>query len=114
MTSVFIYFFVTLIVAVMLFVLSVFCFGRGESLPPVEKGQTLTKLPAGEIDAQSVRDLQFGVRARGYDMEEVDWVIEQLAAEIERLRDDAASRPSTPTALQRKRNRAAGRDVTEA
>lgn len=118
MTSVLIYFFVTIIVAVVLFVLAMFFFGRGESLPPVAKGETLTKLPTGDIDGQSVRDLRFGVRARGYDMEEVDWAIEQLAAEIERLRGDSGTRPSssttpvTSTKLQQKRDkRGAGEAV---
>lgn len=86
MLSVFVYVVGTVVVAAIIFVVAVLLAGRGEPLPPVEADQTLTKLPKGAFTGDDVRKLRFGVRPRGYDMAEVDWAIEQLGAEIDRLR----------------------------
>lgn len=76
----------TLIVAAVLFALSVVVFGRSELLPAVAAGHTLTRLPEGSITGSDLRAVRFGMSARGYPMAEVDWVLEQAAAEIDRLR----------------------------
>lgn len=92
MSTVLIYVFVTLVVALALFLLSVAVFGRGEMLPPVAEGSTLTRLPEGPPTGDDVRALRFGMSARGYTMAEVDWALERAADEIDRLRaelDDA-------------------------
>ena len=86
MLTVVVYVVVTLIVAAALFALSVVVFGRSELLPAVEKGHTVTKLPEGPITGDDVREVRFGMSARGYTMSEVDWALEQAAAEIDRLR----------------------------
>jgi DivIVA domain-containing protein len=41
-------------------------------------------LPAGEIDGDDVRELRFQQTLRGYRMDEVDWVLERLADELDR------------------------------
>ena len=86
MLSVFVYVVGTVVVAAIIFVVAVLLAGRGEPLPPVEADQTLTRLPKEALTGDDARELRFGVRARGYDMAEVDWAIEQLGAEIDRLR----------------------------
>lgn len=86
MLTVVVYVVVTLIVAVALFALSIVVFGRGELLPPVSSGQTLTRLPEGAFVGDDLREVRFGLAARGYTMAEVDWALEQAAVEIDRLR----------------------------
>ena len=86
MLSVLVYTLVTLVVAAVLFALSVYVFGRSELLPELERGRTLTRLPEGGVTGQDIRALRFGMSARGYTMLEVDWALEQAAEEIDRLR----------------------------
>ena len=86
MLTVVIYVVVTLIVAAALFALSVVVFGRSELLPAVARGHTVTRLPAGPLTGSDLRAVRFGMSARGYTMAEVDWALEQAAAEIDRLR----------------------------
>lgn len=75
----------TVIVAVV-FALIWFVFGRGEELPPIEKGTTLTRLPREGVTGDDVRALVFAQTVRGYKAEEVDWALEKLAREIDDLR----------------------------
>lgn len=86
MLTIVIYMVVTLIVAAALFTLSVVVFGRSEVLPAVAKGHTVTHLPEGSLAGEDLRAVRFGMSARGYTMAEVDWTLEQAAAEIDRLR----------------------------
>lgn len=86
MLTVVVYVVVTLIVAAALFALSVVVFGRAEVLPAVEKGHTITHLPEGPLAGGDLREVRFGMSARGYTMSEVDWTLEQAAGEIDRLR----------------------------
>ncbi|MFT3714537.1 MAG: DivIVA domain-containing protein [Gordonia sp. (in: high G+C Gram-positive bacteria)] len=77
-----------------------FVFGRGEDLPPVEKGTTLTRLPRAGVTGDDVRALLFEQTFRGYKTVEVDWTLEKLAREIDELRavvaDLRAREPATP------------------
>jgi DivIVA domain-containing protein len=66
------------------FGLAAVVFGRGEELAPLPPGATPTRLPAGEIDGDDVRVLRFQQALRGYRMEEVDWVLDRLADELDR------------------------------
>ncbi|WP_333617852.1 DivIVA domain-containing protein [Dietzia sp.] len=86
MGSVVVYVVITVLVAAIVFVVAAVVAGRGEPLPPVEPDETLAKLPRGAVSGADARALRFGVKARGYDMAEVDWAIAELAAEIDRLR----------------------------
>jgi DivIVA domain-containing protein len=68
------------------FALIWFVFGRGEDLPPVPKGTTLTRLPSAGVTGDDVRALVFAQAVRGYQADEVDWALEKLAREIDDLR----------------------------
>lgn len=86
MLTVAVYVVVTLVIAAALFALSLVVFGRSEALPAVEKGHTITSLPQGPIEGDDLRAVCFGMAARGYRMDEVDWALEQAAREIDDLR----------------------------
>lgn len=86
MLTIVVYVVVTLIVAAGLFALSIVVFGRGELLPPVSGGHTVTALPEGPIAGEDVRSVRFAMAPRGYTMSQVDWVLEQAAEEIDSLR----------------------------
>lgn len=79
-----IYLVVVAVVAAAVFGVASAVFGRGEELPPLPPGSTPTRLPAGQIRPQDVRALRFQQAVRGYRMDEVDWVLERFAAELER------------------------------
>ena len=90
-----IYLLVVAAVGAALFGLAALVFGRGEELAPLPPGATPTRLPAGEIDGDDVRELRFQQALRGYRMDEVDWVLERLAEELDRadvLRDGLLAR----------------------
>jgi DivIVA domain-containing protein len=90
-----IYLLVVAAVAAALFGLATVVFGRGEELAPLPPGATPTRLPAGEIDGDDVRELRFQQALRGYRMDEVDWVLDRLADELDRAgseRDGLLSR----------------------
>lgn len=73
-------------VAGLLFALAALVFGRAEPLPPLPPGTTPTTLPKEGIAGDDVRALKFQQTLRGYKPAEVDWALDQLAAEIDSLR----------------------------
>lgn len=82
-----------LVVGGALFLLASFAFGRGEELAPMPPDGTPVELPDGQFGGAAVRSLRMSVVLRGYRMDEVDWVLDVLAdqldardAEIARLR----------------------------
>ena len=79
-----IYLLVVAAVGAAFFGLAAVVFGRGEELAPLPPGATPTRLPAGEIDGDDVRHLRFQQAVRGYRMDEVDWVLDRLADELDR------------------------------
>ncbi len=90
-----IYLLVVAAVGAVLFGLAALVFGRGEELAPLPPGATPTRLPAGEIRGEDVRELRFQQALRGYRMDEVDWVLDRLADELDRAgaqRDDLLAR----------------------
>lgn len=83
------------VVAAALFGIVVVVFGRGEELPPLPSRATPTRLPEGNLDGAHVRELRFPQAVRGYRMGDVDWVLERLADELDRVgaeRDGLATR----------------------
>lgn len=80
-----IYLVVVVVVAAVVYMLAAAVFGRGEELPPLPPGATPTRLPADEISGADVRDLRFQQALRGYRMTEVDWVLDRLSAELDRI-----------------------------
>ena len=87
MLTALLYIVVLALVAGVLFFLSSAVFGRGEELGPLPKGQTLTTLPAEGLAGSDVTALRFQQTLRGYKTSEVDWALDRLAAEIDRLRE---------------------------
>lgn len=90
-----VYLIVVTVVAAAFFGLAAVVFGRGEELAPLAPDATPTRLPSHDIQGDDVRDLRFPQAVRGYRMAEVDWVIERLAEELDRLtgeRDELTAR----------------------
>jgi DivIVA domain-containing protein len=79
-----IYLLVVAAVGAAVFGLAALVFGRGEELAPPPPGATPTRLPAGPVSGRDVRELRFQQVLRGYRMDEVDWVLDRLAAELDR------------------------------
>ncbi|XVS65313.1 DivIVA domain-containing protein [Actinosynnema sp. CA-299493] len=90
MTSALIYIVVMALVAAVVFLLAALVFGRGEELAPLPPGASPTQLPSDDVTPDDVRDLKFQQVLRGYKMTEVDWALDRLAGEVERLRDRVA------------------------
>ena len=86
MGSALVYLVVVIAVATVFFGIAAAVFGRGEELAPLPPGATPTRLPAGPIHGDDVRALRFQQVLRGYRMLEVDWVLERLADELDRVR----------------------------
>jgi DivIVA domain-containing protein len=90
-----IYLLVVVAVAAAVFGLASAVFGRGEEMAPLAPGATPTRLPVGDVEGDHVRALRFQQVVRGYKMAEVDWVLDRLAAELDRVaaeRDDLRDR----------------------
>ena len=95
MGSALVYLLVVAAVAAVVFLVAAAVFGRGEELAPLPPDATPTRLPAVDVTGGDVRDLRFQQVLRGYKMSEVDWVLDRLAEELDRLRadrDDARDR----------------------
>ncbi|MEU4741313.1 DivIVA domain-containing protein [Actinosynnema sp. NPDC023658] len=86
MTSALFYIVIMALVAAVVFLLAALVFGRGEELAPLPPGASPTRLPSDDVTPADVRDLKFQQVLRGYKMTEVDWALDRLAGEVERLR----------------------------
>jgi DivIVA domain-containing protein len=80
-----VYLLVVAAVAAAVFGVAAAVFGRGEELAPLPPGATPTRLPVGEVGGDDVRALRIPQAVRGYRMAEVDWVLERLADELDRV-----------------------------
>ena len=97
MTTFVVYVVVLAFVAGGFFLVASLVFGRGEELAPLPPGTTPTVLPESVITATDVRALRFRQVVRGYRAAEVDWALERLAGEIERLRAELDHQPTAGT-----------------
>lgn len=86
MQTLLIYLLVMALVVVVVFAVVWFVFGRGEDLPALEPGTTLTRLPRAGVTGDDVRSLTFAQSVRGYRQDEVDWALEKVARELDELR----------------------------
>jgi DivIVA domain-containing protein len=73
-----------IVVAGLLFLLASFVFGRGERMAPMHPDVSPVVLPAARpASGRDVRRLRMSVVVRGYRMSEVDWILDQLAEQID-------------------------------
>ncbi|AZG48759.1 DivIVA domain-containing protein [Gordonia insulae] len=86
MQTMLLYLLIMAVVVAAVFAAVWFVFGRGEDLPPLEKGTTLARLPRAGITGADVRSISFSQTLRGYSQTEVDWALEKLARELDELR----------------------------
>lgn len=94
-------FFVWVVVAaVVLFAVAALVVGRGGGLAPAERDEAGLDLPPGQLGPADVEALRLGVGLRGYRMDEVDQVLDRLAAELAR-RDAALAALSAQNAALR-------------
>jgi DivIVA domain-containing protein len=84
--TILLYLLIIAVVAALLFFAASAVFGRGEDLPPLPGGTTVTVLPLHEVTGADVRTLRFQQVVRGYKASEVDWALQRLGAEIDALR----------------------------
>ena len=82
------YLLVLAVVAAVVFVAAAAVFGRGEEMAPLAPDATPTRLPAVDVAGSDVRGLRFQQVLRGYRMAEVDWALERLAGELDRVQAD--------------------------
>jgi len=85
------YLVVLILVAVVLFGAATLLFGRGEQLPPLPRGTTVTVLPAFGVTGADVDAVKFTQTLRGYKTSEVDWVLDRLGQELDLLRGQLSS-----------------------
>ena len=90
MALVLLYLVVLILVATVLFGAASVLFGRGEQLPPLPRGTTVTVLPAYGVTGADVDAVKFSQVLRGYKTSEVDWVLDRLGRELEALRGQLA------------------------
>jgi len=101
-TLILMYLMVLILVAVVLFGIASLLFGRGERLPALPRGTTVTVLPASGVTGADVEAVKFNQTLRGYKTGEVDWVLEHLGAELDQLRAEiAALRAQQPAGGER-------------
>jgi DivIVA domain-containing protein len=85
------YLIVLILVALLLFGVASLLFGRGEQLPPLPRATTATVLPASGVTGADVDAVKFTQVLRGYKTSEVDWVLDRLGQELDRLRTQLAA-----------------------
>lgn len=84
-------------VLVVLCVAALVAVGRGDSLAEVQPDRSpLGELPDGEVRAEDLRSLRFSIAFRGYRMDQVDAVIERLAAELSQRESNTPERRPEP------------------
>jgi len=85
-TTVLQYLVIAAVIGLVVFGIAVFVFGRGEQLAPLSPRVSPTELPDTELTGQDVRKVRFAIALRGYRMSDVDWALERMAGELDRLR----------------------------
>jgi DivIVA domain-containing protein len=88
-----VYLVVMVAVGGVLFLAASFVFGRGEQMAPLPAGYTAAVLPENKVTGADVRALKFQQVVRGYKASEVDWALDQLAAQIDELRSRLGEEP---------------------
>lgn len=87
MTTVLQYLVIAAVIGLVVFGLAVFVFGRGEQLAPLSPRTSPTELPEKGMAGTDIRKVKFAMALRGYRMSDVDWALERMADELDRLRE---------------------------
>lgn len=93
MTTVLQYLMIAAVIGAVVFGIAVFIFGRGEQLAPLSPRTSPTELPDEAMTGADVRRVRFPMALRGYRMSDVDWALERMADELDRLRTDVSGTP---------------------
>ena len=91
MTTVLQYLVIAAVIGLVVFALAVFVFGRGEQLAPLSPRISPTELPERGMTAADIGTVKFAMALRGYRMSDVDWALERMGGEIDRLRAEIAT-----------------------
>lgn|GEM_PF-437762 len=91
MTTVLQYLVIAAVIGLVMFALAVFVFGRGEQLAPLSPRTSPTELPEHGMTGADVGTVRFAMALRGYRMSDVDWALERMGGEIDRLRAEIAT-----------------------
>jgi len=98
-TTVLQYLVLAAVIGLVVFGIAVFVFGRGEQLAPLSPRTSPTELPDDAVTGDDVRKVRFAMALRGYRMSDVDWALERMANELERLQariDALSGDPQSP------------------
>lgn len=90
MTTVLQYLVIAAVIGLVVFGIAVFVFGRGEQMAALSPRTSPTELPDRDLTADDVRKVRFAMALRGYRMSDVDWALEKMADELDRLRAEVA------------------------
>ncbi len=99
MTTVLQYLVIAAVIGAVVFGIAVFVFGRGEQLAPLSPRTSPTELPDEAMTGGDVRRVRFPMAMRGYRMGDVDWALERMADELDRLRADMSGTPGELTSV---------------
>lgn len=91
MTTVLQYLVIASAIGLVVFGIVVFVFGRGEQLAPLSPRTSPTELPEQGITSTDIGSVKFAMALRGYRMSDVDWAMDRLATEIDRLRAEISA-----------------------
>ena len=90
MTTVLQYLVIAAVIGLVVFGIAVFVFGRGEQMAALSPRTSPTELPDRDLTADDVRKVRFAMAFRGSRMSDVDWALEKMADELDRLRAEVA------------------------
>lgn len=84
-TTVLEYLVIAAAIGLVVFVIVAFVFGRGEQMAPLPPRTSPADLPNDPIRGEDVRRVRFSMGLRGYRMSDVDWTLDKVAEELDRL-----------------------------
>ena len=79
------YLVIAAVIGLVVFVIAVFVFGRGEQMAALSPRVSPAELPDGVIGGEDIRRVRFGIGLRGYRMSDVDWTLDRVSEELDRL-----------------------------
>ncbi len=91
MTTVLQYLVIAAVIGLVIFGIAVVIFGRGEQMAPLSPRASPTELPDEGMTGDDVRSMRFAMALRGYRMSDVDWALERMADELDRLKSQVTA-----------------------